>query len=267
MSKSNKAKFVQATADNVGIGSVVRNDNGDVGKIVKLPNRGNPTVELLDGTKVKVAIAELETDVNAVVSASDVPAEEVAPKATPVRERKATIERTVGGKTYTYINLGGGHIDNGDSVAQRLRGLTLEQVYEETAKSLGCTVDELKARYEENNNPGRQRMTLGNMLRAQSNATAAGLAYVPPFKADEAKAARKAEREAKAAAAKADREAKAEAKKAAAAEAKAEAKKKADEAKAAKAEAKRLADEAKKNGDAAKPAKAKPAKAQAEATA
>jgi hypothetical protein len=56
-------------------------------------------------------------------------------------------------------------IDNNDKVAQRLRGQTLDTVYELCAKACEVTVKELKAKYG-HLNLGMQRMNLGNKIRA-----------------------------------------------------------------------------------------------------
>lgn len=55
-------------------------------------------------------------------------------------------------------------LDNGDEVAQLLRGLTLPEVYEIVAEHLEMEVKDLGKRYE-HLNPGQQRMNLGNKLR------------------------------------------------------------------------------------------------------
>lgn len=252
-----KAKWEQATANNCGLGNEVRTDDGIVGTLVKLPKRGPVTIKTAEGD-VKTELAKLEVNTAKAVSLSDVPADEQKPKATPVRERKPTIVRVVQGRTYEYQNLGGGKLDNGDEVATALRGKTLDEVYAIAANRLGVDEKRLRATYE-SNNPGRQRMTLGNLMRSHAKATGAGLSYVPPFLQAEAKAAAKVEREKKAAEAKAEREAKAAA-------AKAEREKKAQERAdmaAAKAAEKKAATEAKP----AAPAKKTVRKAQAEASA
>jgi hypothetical protein len=55
-------------------------------------------------------------------------------------------------------------LDNGDQVAQQLRGKDLEYTYKVAAKHLGESVTSLKSRYA-HLNPGQQRMCLGNRLR------------------------------------------------------------------------------------------------------
>lgn len=56
-------------------------------------------------------------------------------------------------------------VDTGDKLAQELRGLTLEAVYDKAAKVLGETVKDLTAKYA-HLNAGMQRMNLGNRMRA-----------------------------------------------------------------------------------------------------
>ena len=56
-------------------------------------------------------------------------------------------------------------LDNGDPVAQALRGLELADVYQVVASELGEDHAELEERYA-HLNPGQQRMVLGNKLRA-----------------------------------------------------------------------------------------------------
>ncbi len=69
--------------------------------------------------------------------------------------------------------------DNADSVAQALRGKSLEEAYSLVSKALKAegepeTVAALTARYE-HLNPGHQRMCLGNKLRAAIKRTADGV--------------------------------------------------------------------------------------------
>lgn len=61
-------------------------------------------------------------------------------------------------------NAGNVSYDSGDKLAQELRGVALEDVYDIAAKKLGVTVRSLKGQYG-NLNPGMQRMNLGNRLR------------------------------------------------------------------------------------------------------
>lgn len=65
----------------------------------------------------------------------------------------------------TVANSGHSSLDCGDGIAARLRGMALEDVYEEAAKVLAVDVAELKTRYAKLN-PGMQRMNLGNRMRA-----------------------------------------------------------------------------------------------------
>ena len=55
-------------------------------------------------------------------------------------------------------------MDNGDLVAQKMRDLTLQQVYTHAAKVLSTSERALRERFE-HLNLGMQRMNLGNMVR------------------------------------------------------------------------------------------------------
>jgi hypothetical protein len=55
-------------------------------------------------------------------------------------------------------------IDNGDEVAELLRGKDLEQTYAVVAKQTKTPIEELKTKYQ-HLNVGQQRMNLGNRLR------------------------------------------------------------------------------------------------------
>ena len=55
-------------------------------------------------------------------------------------------------------------VDNGDLVAQKMRDLTLQQVYTHAAKVLSTSERALRERFE-HLNLGMQRMNLGNMVR------------------------------------------------------------------------------------------------------
>lgn len=117
-------------------------------------------------------------------------AKPAAKKAAKTTTKSTTVAgaavRVIDGKEYTYQVAGktaGGNVayDNGDEVAAKLRGKTLDEVYTITAKAMlkkgdlkgdfaKCeTVEQverkLKAGLKEAN-PGRARMTLGNRLRA-----------------------------------------------------------------------------------------------------
>lgn len=56
-------------------------------------------------------------------------------------------------------------VDSGDATAKKLRGLELSDVYEKAAKVKGVSAKTLKSKYS-HLNPGAQRMTLGNIIRA-----------------------------------------------------------------------------------------------------
>lgn len=55
-------------------------------------------------------------------------------------------------------------MDKGDSVAQSLRGLSMDEVYKQAAKITHIGVADLTSRFA-HLNPGMQRMALGNMIR------------------------------------------------------------------------------------------------------
>lgn len=59
-----------------------------------------------------------------------------------------------------------GQRDVGDEIAEILRPLTLDQMFETAANYLGEDLEELQAKYAHLDN-GRKRMTLGNRMRAK----------------------------------------------------------------------------------------------------
>lgn len=80
-------------------------------------------------------------------------------------------ERTIGGKSVdlssynkTKSAAGGVSFNNGDGVAKKLEGKTLDEVYKIAAKELKTPEADLRAKYKKLN-PGMQRMSLGNRLR------------------------------------------------------------------------------------------------------
>lgn len=87
--------------------------------------------------------------------------------------------RTVAGREhdisgYEKVKNASGHTsyDNGDDVATKLRGKTLDEVYAHAAKMLKEPEKDLRAKYK-HLNPGMQRMSLGNRMRKIANAKAA----------------------------------------------------------------------------------------------
>lgn len=79
--------------------------------------------------------------------------------------------RTIGGKavdlkSYTKVKTasGGTSYNNGDEVADKLTGKSLEEVYDFAAAKLKVDVKELRSKYK-HLNVGMQRMALGNRLR------------------------------------------------------------------------------------------------------
>lgn len=89
------------------------------------------------------------------------------------------IIRTVAGREhdisgYSKVKNASGHtsFDNGDTIAEKLRGKTLDEVYAQASKQLKVTEKELRAKYK-HLNAGMQRMNLGNRLRKVINEKAA----------------------------------------------------------------------------------------------
>lgn len=87
--------------------------------------------------------------------------------------------RTVAGREhdisgYEKVKNASGHTsyDNGDDVATKLRGKTLDDVYAYASKQLKEPEKDLRTKYK-HLNPGMQRMSLGNRLRKVLNAKAA----------------------------------------------------------------------------------------------
>jgi hypothetical protein len=100
-------------------------------------------------------------------------------KAAAKKASNGAVIRTVAGREhdisgYEKVKNASGHTsyDNGDDVATKLRGKTLEDVYAYAAKQLKEPEKDLRAKYK-HLNPGMQRMSLGNRLRKVVNAKAA----------------------------------------------------------------------------------------------
>lgn len=100
-------------------------------------------------------------------------------KAAAKKASNGALIRTVAGREhdisgYEKIKNASGHTsyDNGDDVATKLRGKTLDEVYAHAAKQLKEPEKDLRAKYK-HLNPGMQRMSLGNRLRKVVNAKAA----------------------------------------------------------------------------------------------
>lgn len=99
-----------------------------------------------------------------------------APKA-PKASKKAKVKKPGAGsldaleaarkqykKSKVKTKSGAFSVDCGDTVANRLRGKSLDEIYSETSKHLGVPATELKRKYG-HLNEGMQRMNLGNRLR------------------------------------------------------------------------------------------------------
>lgn len=100
-------------------------------------------------------------------------------KAAVKKASNGALIRTVAGREhdisgYEKVKNASGHTsyDNGDDVATKLRGKTLDEVYAHAAKALKEQEKDLRAKYK-HLNPGMQRMSLGNRLRKIANAKAA----------------------------------------------------------------------------------------------
>ncbi len=100
-------------------------------------------------------------------------------KAAVKKASNGALIRTVAGREhdisgYEKVKNASGHTsyDNGDDVATKLRGKTLDDVYAYAAKQLKEPEKDLRTKYK-HLNPGMQRMSLGNRLRKIANAKAA----------------------------------------------------------------------------------------------
>lgn len=121
-------------------------------------------VEITAPTTAKLAKAKAE-------KAPKAPKEPKAPRA-----KKPLTERLNGVVESLYLQFYQGYtttrkdgtkvrsMDKGDSVAQSLRGLSIEDVYKQAAKITHIGVADLTSRFG-HLNPGMQRMNLGNMIR------------------------------------------------------------------------------------------------------
>lgn len=87
------------------------------------------------------------------------------------KESKSNGMRAIGGKPFDVSRYNKGKtasgstsFNNGDVVAEKLAGKTLDEVYTIGAKTLKATEKELRKRFE-HLNAGMQRMNIGNMMR------------------------------------------------------------------------------------------------------
>lgn len=84
------------------------------------------------------------------------------------QDKKVSIKADLAKYEKNKVEINGKNVtkrDIGDEVAELLRPMTLEEVYEKASESLATPVADLKARFE-GKNAGMQRMMLGNMIRA-----------------------------------------------------------------------------------------------------
>lgn len=165
--------------------AVIRKTNEQV-EVVAV-NGGWTTIRTQDGTERKVRNGELTEPVQLTGEVAKMANEKVARavKAKPAREPKPRrepmplSERKNGKVDALYLQFykkttrvginGAGDVvrsmDNGDQVAQKLRGLTFDEMFEFAAKTLGQSERSLRERFG-HLNAGMQRMNVGNMLRA-----------------------------------------------------------------------------------------------------
>lgn len=143
-------------------------------------NGGWTTVRDQAGTEKKVRNGALTepVEITAPTTAKLVKAkaEKVAKEPKAPRAKKPLNERLNGVVESLYLQFYQGYtttrkdgtkvrsMDKGDSVAQSLRGLSMEEVYKQASKVLHMGVLDLQARFS-HLNPGMQRMNLGNMIR------------------------------------------------------------------------------------------------------
>ena len=118
---------------------------------------GWATVVYEDGSAKKMRSADLEAARQALANQ-----EVTAPPegADSVRARKIGNRRADVSK-YERIN---GSLDCADPVAVALRGVSLDEIYEQASLASGYSVEDLQTKYA-HLNPGMVRMCLGNIIR------------------------------------------------------------------------------------------------------
>lgn len=118
---------------------------------------GWATVVYEDGSAKKMRSADLEAARQALANQ-----EVTAPPegADSVRARKIGNRRADVSK-YERIN---GSLDCADPVAVALRGVSLDEIYEQASLASGYSVEDLQTKYA-HLNPGMVRMCLGNLIR------------------------------------------------------------------------------------------------------
>lgn len=119
---------------------------------------GWATVVYEDGTVKKMRSTQLEMARAALALQTPAPAPEEG--ADSVRARKIGSRRADVSK-YERVN---GSMDCADPVAKALRGLPIDEVYDQASAATGYPVDELRQKYAKLN-LGMQRMCLGNLIR------------------------------------------------------------------------------------------------------
>lgn len=133
-------------------------DDDEMSHRIGLLNKINSrfaTVEFSDGRIVKVGITKIE------------------PFDPPAKKKKSPSKKEPGAqlkdykKQYQRVKSANGSVsqDNGDPVADMLRGKTLDECYSIASEHLNSSVKNLAIKYG-HLNPGQQRMCLGNRLRS-----------------------------------------------------------------------------------------------------
>lgn len=118
---------------------------------------GWATVVYEDGSAKKMRSKDLEAAQAAFANQEVAPVPEGADsvKARKIGNRRADVSK------YERIN---GSLDCADPVAVALRGMPIEEIYEQASVASGYSVEELQTKYA-HLNPGMVRMCLGNLIR------------------------------------------------------------------------------------------------------
>jgi uncharacterized protein YgiM (DUF1202 family) len=129
-----------------------------------------PTTAASSKPPIVIPGIETKTESNTMASSKTKTARKKSEKTLPTPKAGAT--RKLGQSEFAHFSsyeanrTAGGNVsyDSGDEVAIKLRGMTLEEVYEYAAPKLDMSVRALAAKYA-NLNSGMARMNVGNRLR------------------------------------------------------------------------------------------------------
>lgn len=141
-------------------------------------NGGWTSIRAQDGTERKVRNGDLTEPVQLTGEVKKLAQQKIAKASKPRREPMPLSERKNGRVDALYLqfyqktaraSLGSAgrvirSMDNGDSVAQRLRTMTFDEIYAYAAGAVGQSERSLRERFA-HLNAGMQRMNLGNMVR------------------------------------------------------------------------------------------------------